>query len=118
MKKVLSIFLFFGLFFAVQAQNKGNKNAKHEVLVEGVCGMCKQRIEKAAYGVKGVKMATWDPVTKELSLILNERITNLGKVEHAIAAVGHDTERVKADDEVYHSINDCCQYRNPDIEMH
>lgn len=118
MKKVLSIFLFFGLFFAVQAQNKGNKNAKHEVLVEGVCGMCKQRIEKAAYGVKGVKMATWDSATKELSLVLNERITDLDKVEHAIAAVGHDTEHVKADDEVYHSIDSCCQYRDPDLEAH
>jgi mercuric ion binding protein len=34
-----------------------NKNARASVEVDGVCGMCKERIEKAAIKTKGVKSA-------------------------------------------------------------
>ncbi|MFW2376759.1 MAG: hypothetical protein ACN4ES_09435 [Cellulophaga baltica] len=35
-----------------------DKNKKMTFDVNGKCGMCKERIEKAALGVKGVKFAT------------------------------------------------------------
>ena len=118
MKKLLSIALLFGLVFFVNAQTGKNKNAKYEVNVEGVCGMCKKRIENAAYSVKGVKVATWDQNTKKLSLVMNEKLTDLDKVEHAIAAVGHDTEHVKATEPDYKKLPECCQYHDPEMESH
>ena len=90
--------------------NAQNKNAKHNLAVKGNCGMCKDRIEKAAYAVNGVKIANWDEETQNLSIILNEKKNTLDVVEDAIVAVGHDTNGKKADDKVYENLATCCLY--------
>ena len=76
MKNVIMVLLVTFLSFAAQAQDKKNKNAKYEIEVSGNCEHCKKRIEKAAFGVSGVKSATWDVGTHKLSLILNEEKTS------------------------------------------
>ena len=43
-----------------------NKNAKASIEVDGVCMMCKTRIEKASLKTKGVKSAVWNVRTHEL----------------------------------------------------
>ena len=67
-----------------------NKNARATMEVDGVCNMCKERIEKACIKTKGVKSAVWNVSTHELSLIYDERKTDLKTIENNIAAVGHD----------------------------
>ena len=89
-----------------------NKNAKASLEVDGVCLMCKTRIEKASIKTKGVKSAIWDVKTHELKLIFDDRKTDLKTIEKNIVAVGHDTKNLKAKDEVYKSIDACCQYRD------
>ncbi|MDR1727260.1 MAG: cation transporter [Acidobacteriota bacterium] len=79
--------------------------------VEGLCGMCKTRIEKAAKGVDGVTSAAWNKDTKELSLEYDSAKVKLAAVSKALAAVGHDTEADKADDKVYDALPGCCKYR-------
>lgn len=93
-----------------------NKNAKATLNVDGVCMMCKERIEKASIKTKGVKSAVWNVKTHELSIIYDERKTNLTEINENIAAVGHDTETVKATDEAYHSVHPCCLYRDDDVK--
>lgn len=92
-----------------------NKNARASVEVDGVCGMCKERIEKAAIQSKGVKSADWNVKTHELSVIYNEKKTDLLKIQQNVADSGHDTKDVKAKDEVYNSIDECCKYRDPKV---
>ena len=46
-----------------------DKNARASIEVDGVCAMCKERIEKAAIRTKGVKSAVWTIKTHELALI-------------------------------------------------
>lgn|SRR5690606_6797857 len=92
-----------------------NKNAKASLEVNGVCSMCKVRIEKASLNTKGVKSANWDMETHELRLIYDARKTNLKTIEKNIVAAGHDTKNLKAADDVYKSINGCCQYRDPAV---
>lgn len=89
-----------------------NKNAKATIEVDGVCNMCKERIEKAAIRAIGVKMANWDVNTHDLQLIYDERKTDLNKIQQSIADIGHDTKDIKATDEAYHSLHDCCLYRD------
>lgn len=84
-------------------------------MVDGVCLMCKERIEKAAIKTKGVKSAVWNVETHELKLIYDERKTDLKIIQTNVAAVGHDTEEVIAPDEAYAKVHDCCKYR--DIEV-
>ena len=111
MKKILVIIAILSAGVA-QAQNK---NAKASIEVDGVCGMCKVRIEKAAVKTIGVKTAIWNMETHELSLIYNGKKTSLDSIEKNIAAVGHDTPNYKASDEAYDSIDMCCKYRDPSV---
>ncbi|WP_426431177.1 heavy-metal-associated domain-containing protein [Winogradskyella sp. HB-48] len=92
-----------------------NKNAKASMEVDGVCGMCKERIEKAAIKTKGVKSAVWSIETHELKLIYDENKTNLETISKNIAAVGHDTKEVKATDEAYDAVHPCCRYRDKEV---
>lgn len=101
-------FLAFSLF--TFAQDKPSKNEKANLEVLGNCGMCKDRIEKAAISVKGVKYASWDIPSGQLRLVYNGLKTNLDSIEKQIAASGHDSEQHKAIVEIYDQLPACCQY--------
>jgi len=81
--------------------------------VYGSCGMCENRIEKAAKAVDGVTMADWDKETKMLKVTLDASKTDVKKVHMAVAKVGHDTDLMKADDKVYNALPGCCKYDRP-----
>jgi mercuric ion binding protein len=115
MKKILTIAVMLLMVVSVQAQKK-KKNAKVTVEVDGVCMMCKKRIEKAALNTKGVKFANWDVASHQLTLIMDERKTDKQTVCNNIAKVGHDSELAKAPQEVYDNIHGCCKYRDEEIQ--
>ncbi|MDX8554342.1 heavy-metal-associated domain-containing protein [Tenacibaculum sp. 1B UA] len=92
------------------------KNAKVSFEVDGVCMMCKQRIEKAALKTKGVKFAKWDVNTHKLSLIIDERKTTAETVKKSVAGVGHDTKEFKATKEAYDNLHECCKYRDEEVQ--
>jgi len=112
MKKIVLVFSLVLFGITAQAQKK---NAKVSVEVDGICMMCKKRIEKAALSVKGVKFAVWDVKTHQLSMIIDERKTDLNKIEKKIAEVGHDTKEIKATEQAYNSVDKCCKYRDPKV---
>jgi mercuric ion binding protein len=93
-----------------------SKNEKASLEVDGVCLMCKSRIEKACLNTKGVKSAVWDVKTHELKLIFDGRKTNVKTIQSNIVAVGHDTKGLKATDKAYATVHPCCQYRDDDIK--
>ena len=111
MKKIILIALMV-VGFTTFAQNK---NAKASIQVDGVCMMCKARIEKTCVTTKGVKSAVWNVDTHELKLIYDERKTNLKTIQARIAEAGHDTKEIKATEAAYNSINACCKYRDAQV---
>ena len=113
MKKTVLIVMAFLLFVSVQAQ-KQNKNAKVTIEVDGVCMMCKKRIETAALKTKGVKFAVWDLKTHQLQMIIDARKIDVTSIQKNIASVGHDTKAVKATDAAYDTVHACCRYRDSD----
>lgn len=110
MKNVFLVLLMAVFAFSAQAQEKKNKNAKHTTEVNGNCEQCQKRIQKAAFSVVGVKSASWDIGTHQLSLIINEEKCSLADVKKAIAKVGHDTDLVKSTKEDYDNLHSCCKY--------
>jgi len=111
MKKYLLVLLaVLGVAFTSTAQEKKNKNAKVDVEVKGNCDMCKKRIEKAAFGVKGVKSAEWHSDDQTLHLIIDENKTTALKVQESVAKAGHDAKEVKAEKDTYDNLHGCCQY--------
>ena len=120
MKKIILIAIVSILSFKANAQEK-NKNAKVTFEVDGVCGMCKKRIETAALKTKGVKFALWNVKTHQLNLIMDERKVELGTVQQNIANVGHDIilkdKKITATLKAYNSVNPCCKYRDEKVVL-
>lgn len=113
------IFLLSALFtFSFVSAQKPSKITETTFFVNGVCNDCKGRIERAARYEKGVKQATWDKQSGQLSVIFRNDKTSQEKIEHAIANAGYDTENVKAPTAAYDKLPDCCSYRRDDLEKH
>lgn len=108
MKFILfSLFALWGLFSPQQPAKAGFVTSKFTVY--GNCGMCKTRIEKALK-VKGVKYAYWDKDTELATVKHDPKVVSLDQLHQLCAAVGHDTDLVKAKDEVYNQLHSCCKY--------
>ncbi len=110
LKLLLVVLLMFSFFGFAQ-----NNNQTSIIEVDGVCGMCKSRIEKACIKTKGVKMANWNVETQQFKVIYNENKTDLDVIKSNIASVGHDTDSHKATEEAYMSVHQCCRYRDSKI---
>lgn len=93
----------------IYAQTQNGKSKTETIKVAGNCGMCEERIEKAA-GIDGVESASWDAKTRLLALNFDPSKTNADAVAKKVAAVGHDAGKYKADEKVYNSLPGCCKY--------
>ncbi len=83
--------------------------------VDGNCGMCKKRIENAAY-IKGVKRADWDKESHKLTLVYRPSKTTSKDVLAAVAKAGHSSELAKATEADYESLPQCCHYKTETCE--
>lgn len=103
--------LVFALIFTVAAVNVQAQSAdtKDSVKVYGNCGMCKNRIEKAAKAA-GATTASWNDETQVLAITFTPGKSTTETIEKAVAAVGHDTKNFTAPTEVYNKLHGCCQY--------
>ena len=80
------------------------------VKVWGNCDECKDKIEKAAKDA-GAASANWSDETYLLVVNYNSDKTSSLNIQKEIAAVGYDTQDVKADDAAYKKLPKCCQYK-------
>lgn len=85
------------------------QDKKETFQVSGNCGMCKNKIEKAAKDA-GAKEAEWDADTKMLTVSYKSSTTNTAKIQQKIAAVGYDNAGAKATNEAYNKLHSCCKY--------
>jgi len=107
---IITVLIFSGLSLSAQEKKEG-KIQTVKFMVQGNCDMCKERIENAAL-IKGVKVVNWDKMTDSLTVIYRIDKVELDDVHRAVADAGHDTEKVKASDEVYRNLPACCAYRD------
>jgi len=115
MKKIplFLILLFTTLSVSLSAQKV--KYQKINFVVSGKCDMCKSKIETAAKSVEGVKTARWNVINGNMKVKFNPEITNLDEIQKSIALIGYDTEKYRAEDEVYENLHYCCKYeRKPE----
>lgn len=90
---------------------QASKTVTAKFQVEGVCGMCEDRIETAAF-IQGVRSAEWDLTSSMLTVIYAPKKVSEEAIHQSIAAAGHDTEKVKAEDAAYSKLPGCCAYRD------
>jgi periplasmic mercuric ion binding protein len=79
------------------------------IKVWGNCEACQARIEKTAK-TEGVTKASWNKDKQVLTLVYDSSKVKSDDVQKKLAAVGHDTEKYKADDKAYNSLPGCCKY--------
>lgn len=114
MNIIKAVALLFFSFFTFQF-SQGQPTVKQTIKVYGNCGSCKKKIEKSAL-LAGAAYANWNEKTKQLNINYNPAVTNTIKIETAIAAAGYDTRDIKASDDAYNKLDECCQYdRNKSI---
>ncbi|MDO5760584.1 MAG: heavy metal-associated domain-containing protein [Bacteroidota bacterium] len=95
--------------FVMVAMSFGTLSAKPaKITVDGKCNMCKNKIEKAAKGVKGVKTAVWDKESKVLTIDYNEKLTDVKTIEKAVANIGYNAGEEKANTEARKKLPACC----------
>lgn len=106
----LAVIALLGVF-SVFAGSKSEK-----ITVQGNCGMCEARIEKAAKAVSGVTSADWNKESKTLAVAYDDSKTDIHKVHMAVAKAGHDTNMQIADNETYNKLHGCCKYERASVK--
>ncbi|REJ81433.1 MAG: heavy-metal-associated domain-containing protein [Bacteroidetes bacterium] len=89
--------------------------AQNDTLViqtNSVCNTCKKIIERDMMFEKGVKSASLNVESKELTLIYQEGKTDAGKLRIAVSKIGYDADNIPADAKARQRLPDCC--KNPD----
>lgn len=87
------------------------------IKVHGECGMCKSRIQKTLK-LDGISAAIWDTETKLLTVTYDPAVITNDDIQKKVVAVGHDTEKYRAEDAVYSKLPGCCKYeRKPKTEI-
>ncbi|MEO9805135.1 MAG: cation-transporting ATPase [Reichenbachiella sp.] len=115
-KNIIYTLFLVAIPFLANAQKKEKSIATCEFTVEGVCEMCKERIEEAAL-IRGVKMAEWDQPTGVLKAVYRKDKISEREIHEAIAAVGHATDQVQANAAAYDRLPKCCAY-NDGVDKH
>jgi outer membrane receptor for ferrienterochelin and colicin/copper chaperone CopZ len=106
MKQIILTTLFaVATIINIQAQEEAS------ITVYGACGMCGDRIEETARSLQGVRGVTYDLESNTLKFKYYPEKIDIMQVHRAMADAGHDTDKVKADDEVYSALPLCCLYR-------
>lgn len=107
MKKLIILTTIFILTILTQSIAGGGQTEKFKVW--GNCGMCKKTIEKSLK-IDGVKKASWDVKTKEITVSFDSKKTDLKKIQQAICNAGYDNDGCKGNDEAYNKLHSCCKY--------
>ena len=116
MKTITALFMIafvLAITSTAKAQNyklDGPFLATKTIKVNGVCDMCKHRIESALKNTPGISSASWNMDSKTLLVQYSRTRINADRIQQLVAAAGHDTEKVKANDVVYNALPDCCRY--------
>lgn len=79
--------------------------------VDGVCGMCEKRIETALLNTPGVRFADWSKETHLVKVAFSSKKLSEQRLHEVVAAAGHDTKKLRAKEEDYAKVHECCKYR-------
>ena len=104
-------YLFISIFLLVTL-NSFSQTKSAKIVVDGVCMMCEERIEKKAIDVKGIKLADWNLDNRVLKIVYNEKNITINEIHEFLGSIGHDTEKKIASNEAYSLLDPCCQYRD------
>ncbi|MCX7744601.1 MAG: heavy-metal-associated domain-containing protein [Flavobacteriales bacterium] len=110
MKYILILIMTGWMAIQAKAQQLGTKKIEEaKINTSAQCEMCKERIEKALYKVKGVISANLDLHTKAVTIIYKPHKTNIEALRKAINLAGYNADNSPANTDAYNKLPECCQ---------
>ena len=99
------------VIFVFSATCLGQQKKTDTVVIKtsAICGMCKDRIEGALAFEKGIKSATLDVETKDLTIIYNPGKTSPDHLRKTISKIGYDADTIPANQAAYNKLPACCK---------
>ena len=97
------------LLFNFNGYTQQRQLQSETIKVWGLCGMCKSRIE-TSLREWGINEARWNSNTLELSVLYDTGKFSSADIQNRLAALGHATETIDADQTAYKALPECCQY--------
>ncbi len=107
--KTIKIFFLATIAASITFVTSAQKVKTEKFSVNGNCGMCEAKIEKAAKAA-GASFAEWDQDAKVITVKYKSSGSNLAKIQKSIANVGYDNAGYKSTDEAYQKLHSCCKY--------
>ncbi|MFM2392091.1 MAG: hypothetical protein RLZZ546_68 [Bacteroidota bacterium] len=114
----MKIFISIALIFSIYHLQAQNTPKPYTTKVEGACGMCKDRIEGISLNTIGVNTAVWNEETKILEITIDAAMFNETELHQKLSNAGHETSKMKANEEAYHALPACCAYKTEGHEHH
>jgi hypothetical protein len=111
MNKLIAILALALSALTITSFVKPPKKATVTFKASGTCKMCKERIESAV-DKPGIYKATYNPESQMLTVSYNSKKIEVIQLHNLVAIAGHDTEMVKASEQAYQSLPECCKYRD------
>ncbi|MCB0623459.1 MAG: cation transporter, partial [Saprospiraceae bacterium] len=93
-----NIFLTWSVFLTLLSGPSGwAQDTSHSltIFVDGVCGMCEERIEAAALQLAGVETASWEAGSRLLTVVLSDPDFDEMQLHYAVSGIGHDTRKLR-----------------------
>lgn len=95
-------------FVSVAVLGNGN-NETVKIKTSAICGMCKNRIEKAFNALKGVESATLDLDSNIVTVVFNTLNISLTDLKGTLTKIGYDADELKASKEGFDKLPNCCK---------
>jgi len=114
--KLGQIVIIFLMFVSVSCYAQKKDNIKTAVIKTRIyCDHCKQcetcgdKFNKDLYNEDGIKRVDVDPKANTITVIYDNRKTDIDKIRSIISKLGYDADEVKADPAGLAKLDGCCK---------
>lgn len=114
--KIAKITLVFLMLISASSFAQKNKNIQTSVIKTKIyCDHCKQcetcgdKFNKDLYNEDGIKRVDIDPKANTITVIYDNRKTDIDKIRLFISKLGYDADEVKADPAGIAKLDGCCK---------
>ena len=106
--KIIGTSATLALLMLTASVSSDAQTAELVIQTTAQCQECKDIIERALIGEKGVRFAELDMISKKVRIVYNSKRTNPELLRGVISHAGYDADDIPADPEAVKKLDPCC----------